>query len=192
VSWPEGFATTYDEWSARMTEDIPFYVDLAREADGPIVELAVGTGRVAIPVAQATGRIVIGIDSSPAMLEKARTHASDAGVELDLREGDMREFAVDERAALIYCPYLHSSTSRYGQIVGGRSSVSPALCCPVGDSRGTSSSSIIALRPDWKGGTRSRSRTRSAMPSVTGASISPSSEAGRAHSGGQRRTNGSA
>ena len=34
-----------------MTADVPFYVDLARVADGPIVELAVGTGRVAIPVA---------------------------------------------------------------------------------------------------------------------------------------------
>jgi hypothetical protein len=35
-----------------MTEDIPFYVGLAREADGPLVELAIGNGRVAIPVAQ--------------------------------------------------------------------------------------------------------------------------------------------
>ena len=38
-----------------MTEDVAFYVSLAREADGPIVELAVGNGRVAVPVAQATG-----------------------------------------------------------------------------------------------------------------------------------------
>ena len=51
-----------------MTDDVPFYVELAREADGPLVELAIGNGRVAIPVAQATGRPVIGIDSSPAML----------------------------------------------------------------------------------------------------------------------------
>ena len=55
-----------------MTEDVAFYVELAREADGPLVELAVGNGRVAIPVAQATGRPVIGIDTSPAMLEQAR------------------------------------------------------------------------------------------------------------------------
>jgi SAM-dependent methyltransferase len=47
---------------------------------------------------------VIGIDSSPAMLAEARTRAADAGVELDLREGDMRELELDERAALIYCP----------------------------------------------------------------------------------------
>jgi len=66
------YAQVYDEWSAPMTDDIPFYVELARAANGPLVELAVGSGRVAIPVAQATGRTVIGIDSSPAMLDQAR------------------------------------------------------------------------------------------------------------------------
>src|ERR671935_812133 len=104
MSWDEGFARRYDEWSAHMTEDVAFYVELAREADGPLVELAIGNGRVAIPVARATGRSVIGIDTSPAMLEQARARAAEAGVELDLREGDMRDFALDEPAALIYCP----------------------------------------------------------------------------------------
>ena len=72
MSWDEAFAERYDDWSAQMTEDVAFYVALAGDADGPLVELAVGNGRVAIPVAQATGRTVIGIDSSPAMLEQAR------------------------------------------------------------------------------------------------------------------------
>lgn len=117
----EGFAAIYDQWSAPMTEDVAFYVDLAREAlaqelaqeGGPIVELAVGTGRVAIPVAAATGQRVIGIDRSPAMLAIARERADAAGVELDLREGDMRDFALDEPAALITCPFrslLHLPT----------------------------------------------------------------------------------
>jgi hypothetical protein len=48
VSWDEGFAHRYDEWAAHMTEDVAFYVGLARQADGPLVELAVGNGRVAI------------------------------------------------------------------------------------------------------------------------------------------------
>src|ERR687892_2484919 len=103
MSWDEAFARRYDEWSAHMTEDVDFYVALAREADGPLVELAVGNGRVAIPVAQATGRTVIGIDSSPAMLEQARERAAESGVELDLQECDMRELALDQPAALIYC-----------------------------------------------------------------------------------------
>lgn len=105
MSWNEAFARRYDEWSADMTEDIAFYVELAREADGPLVELAIGNGRVAVPIAEATGRSVIGIDSSPAMLEQARARAAQAGVDLDLREGDMRDLTLDEQAALIYCPF---------------------------------------------------------------------------------------
>jgi SAM-dependent methyltransferase len=107
------FADIYEEWSAPMTDDVAFYVELAQEADGPIVELAVGTGRVAVPVAQAIGRPVIGLDTSPAMLLKAREAAYAAGVELDLREEDMRKLSLEEPAALIYCPYrslLHLSS----------------------------------------------------------------------------------
>jgi SAM-dependent methyltransferase len=107
------FAEIYDEWAAHMTEDIPFYVGLAREADGPIVELAVGNGRVAIPVAQETGKLLIGTDLSPAMLEQARERASAAGVDLELRTEDMRGFELEEPAALVYCPFrglLHLPT----------------------------------------------------------------------------------
>jgi SAM-dependent methyltransferase len=96
-----------------MTADIGFYVELARNADGPVVELAVGNGRVAVPVARAIGRPVIGIDSSPAMLEQARIRAAEDGVELELLEGDMRDLAIDQPAALIYCPFralLHLPT----------------------------------------------------------------------------------
>jgi SAM-dependent methyltransferase len=113
MSWDEAFASRYDEWSAPMTADVPFYIQLAREADGPLVELGVGNGRVAIPVAQATGRPVIGVDSSPAMLKQARHRAAEAGVELDLRQGDMRDLALDQPAGLIYCPFralLHLPT----------------------------------------------------------------------------------
>ena len=105
VSWDEAFADRYEEWSAEMTADIAFYVALARQADGPLVELAVGNGRVAIPVAQVTGKRVVGIDSSPAMLKQARDRAAAAGVQLDLRRGDMRDFALGDSAGLIYCPF---------------------------------------------------------------------------------------
>ena len=113
MTWDEAFASHYEEWSAPMTADVAFYVELAREANGPLVELAIGNGRVAIPVAQATGQRVIGIDSSPAMLAQARARAANAGVQLDLREGDMRDLALDEPAALVYCPFralLHLPT----------------------------------------------------------------------------------
>src|SRR3954447_19996254 len=104
-SWYDSWADRYAKSSSGgSSADVPFYVGLAREADGLLVELAVGTGRVAIPVAQATGRRVLGIDSSPAMLAQARLRAAEEGVDLDLREGDIRELEIDEPAALIYCP----------------------------------------------------------------------------------------
>jgi SAM-dependent methyltransferase len=113
TSWDEAFSERYEEWAASMTADVPFYVGLARDADGPIVELAVGNGRVAIPVARSTGRRVIGIDASPSMLAQARANAAAEGVELELVEGDMRDLALDAPAALIYCPFralLHLPT----------------------------------------------------------------------------------
>lgn len=96
-----------------MTADIAFYVELALRAEGPLVELAVGNGRIAIPVAKATGQRVIGLDTSARILEQARTRAIENGVELDLRQCDMRDLTLDEPAALIYCPFralLHLPT----------------------------------------------------------------------------------
>ncbi len=113
MSWDEALAVSYDEWAADMTADVAWYVKLAREAEGQLVELAVGTGRVAIQVARATGRTVIGIDTSPAMLEQARARGAQAAVGLDLRHADMRDLALDGPAALIYCPFrglLHLPT----------------------------------------------------------------------------------
>jgi ubiquinone/menaquinone biosynthesis C-methylase UbiE len=113
VSAYDAFAPIYDAWSADMTEDVDFYVELAAEANGPVVELAVGTGRVAIAIAERTGKRIIGVDSSPAMLAVARGRAATAGVDLDLHESDMRDFALEEPAALVICPFrslLHMPT----------------------------------------------------------------------------------
>jgi SAM-dependent methyltransferase len=99
----DAWAPVYDAWAADMTEDVAHYVSLAREADGPIVELMVGSGRVAIEVVRETGKPVLGIDSSPAMLEIARERS--AGLPLELRLGDVRDLELDEPAALIYVPF---------------------------------------------------------------------------------------
>ncbi|HET6875588.1 MAG TPA: class I SAM-dependent methyltransferase, partial [Acidimicrobiales bacterium] len=113
MSWDEAFSERYDEWSADMTADIAFYVGLAAETEGQSVELAVGNGRVAVPVAEATGRAVIGLDTSPAMLDQARNRAARAGVTLDLRPQDMRDLHLERPAGLVYCParaLLHLAT----------------------------------------------------------------------------------
>ena len=113
MSGYDALAPVYDDWSAHMTEDVDFYVSLAAEAEGPVVELAVGNGRVAVPVAHRAGRRVIGIDASLEMLDGARARADAAGVELDLRHGDIRDFALEEPTDLVICPFrslLHLPT----------------------------------------------------------------------------------
>ncbi|MBM3678765.1 MAG: methyltransferase domain-containing protein, partial [Actinobacteria bacterium] len=64
-------ASFYDPWSRTVTEDIEFYVEAARVSGGPVVELAVGTGRIAVPIAKA-GIAVIGVDLSEGMMAVAR------------------------------------------------------------------------------------------------------------------------
>jgi SAM-dependent methyltransferase len=107
----DAIAELYDPWSRSVTEDVPFYVAEARKAGGPIVELGVGTGRIAVPTA-AAGVAVIGVDSSAGMLEICRRQARAAGVEelVDLRLGDLASPPVSERVRLVTCPfraYLH-------------------------------------------------------------------------------------
>ena len=104
-------ARLYDPWSAGVVEDISFYVDEALAAGGTVVELGVGTGRIAIPTAM-VGVNVIGVDSSEGMLAVCGERAREAGVDalLDLRLGDLRRPPVDERVPLVTCPfraYLH-------------------------------------------------------------------------------------
>ena len=97
------FVEDYDVWASHMTEDIDWYVELAEDAAEPIVELAVGSGRVAIEIARRTGKRVIGIDISPKMLEVARERG--AGLPLELHEGDMRAFTVEQPVQLVICPF---------------------------------------------------------------------------------------
>jgi SAM-dependent methyltransferase len=97
-----------------VTEDVPFYLEEARRTGGPVVELGIGTGRIAIPIA-CDGIRVIGVDSSPGMLEVCARRAALAGTELDLRLGDLREPPVDERVPLVIIPFrslLHLRSDR--------------------------------------------------------------------------------
>jgi SAM-dependent methyltransferase len=102
----DAIAELYDPWSRGVTEDVDFYVAEARKAGGPVVELGVGTGRIAVPTAQA-GIHVIGVDSSPRMLGLCGRRAKEAGVAdlLDLREGDLQRPPVDERVPLVTSPF---------------------------------------------------------------------------------------
>ncbi len=112
----DAIARVYDPWSRSVTEDVPFYLEEARRSGGPVVELGVGTGRIAVPIA-CDGIRVIGIDSSPGMLEVCAERAALAGAVVDLRLGDLREPPVDERVPLVIIPFrsllhLHTDDDR--------------------------------------------------------------------------------
>jgi SAM-dependent methyltransferase len=127
----DAIAQLYDPWSRSVVEDVGFYVEEAVAAGGPVVELGVGTGRIAIPTAS-EGIRVIGVDSSAGMLEVCRHHAELAGVAglLDLRLGDLREPPVPERVRLVTCPFrafLHLLTDeeRLGALAAARALLVP-------------------------------------------------------------------
>jgi SAM-dependent methyltransferase len=102
----DAIAELYDPWSRSVVEDVAFYVEEAKRSTTPIVELGVGTGRIAVPIA-AEDIPVIGVDSSPGMLEVCAARAGLAGVtdRLDLRLGDLREPPVEGPVELVICPF---------------------------------------------------------------------------------------
>jgi SAM-dependent methyltransferase len=104
VSAYDRIARLYDPWSASVVEDVDFYVAEALRSGGPVLELGVGTGRIAVPIAQA-GIRVVGVDSSEGMLAVARERAAAAGVAVDLRLGDLRDPPVDEQFSLVLIPF---------------------------------------------------------------------------------------
>jgi SAM-dependent methyltransferase len=88
--------------------DVAFYVDAARQAEGPVLELGCGTGRVLIPTARA-GAPIVGLDGSPRMLEICRARLAAEPPEVQSRaglvSGDMRRFDLGLRFSLITIPF---------------------------------------------------------------------------------------
>ena len=125
----DAIAELYDPWSASVVEDVGFYLEEARRAGGPVVELGVGTGRIAVPIA-ADGIRVIGVDSSRRMLDVCARRAALAGVDLDLRVGDLRDPPVRERVPLVICPFrsllhMHTDADRRDALAAVRRMLRP-------------------------------------------------------------------
>ena len=101
------FARYYDLDVADERDDIDMYLALASASDGPVLELACGTGRVCIPLARA-GHRVTGVDRDPHMLERARgawevltTHETADEVHLELVRGDITSIRLGRRFDLV-------------------------------------------------------------------------------------------
>lgn len=100
-------AAVYDAWTDASdlpwTEDVAFYRRLAQEADGPALEVGVGTGRVYLELRHA-GIDVDGIDLSAGRLARLREKADDEGLGISVRQADVTEFDPDREYGLVYCP----------------------------------------------------------------------------------------
>ncbi|HEX6291007.1 MAG TPA: class I SAM-dependent methyltransferase [Herpetosiphonaceae bacterium] len=108
------FARYYDADMGSFADDLPFYRELARRSDGPILDAMCGTGRVIVPLAQA-GFQSVGLDIAPAMVaavERKLTRRR-LGERLRVVQGDIRSFELAERFGLILVPlnsFMHLET----------------------------------------------------------------------------------
>ncbi len=101
-------AAFYDLYSTGLEGDAAFYVEQAVAAQGPVLELGCGTGRITLPIAEA-GVEIVGVDRSPEMLEIARNKLAKADKtsreRVSLVEADMRDVELGRRFALVIIPY---------------------------------------------------------------------------------------
>lgn len=93
----------YDQAYSNYTEDIAYWTREAKRFGGPVLELACGTGRIAIPVAR-EGFEVTGLDLAESMLEQARANSREEGLDVRWVQSDMRDFSLGTSYQLIICP----------------------------------------------------------------------------------------
>lgn len=112
----DAFAAFYDLEYGHKDNDLDFYLDLAEEIGGPVLEIGVGTGRVALDLA-INGFDVVGIDNSLAMLDTAeqnlKNRSKDIKAIVQFHHADMRDFALAEKFPLVIMPFrafLHNLT----------------------------------------------------------------------------------
>ncbi len=92
----------------RDRQDVAFFVEMARESGGPVLEIGCGTGRVLIPTAR-SGVEIVGLDNSERMLalcgEKLSHEAPEVQSRVKLVRGDMRRFDLGRAFKLITTPF---------------------------------------------------------------------------------------
>src|SRR6266508_225429 len=117
ASYGDQVADVYDEWHGNLPDTRDCVERLAELAGpGPALELAIGTGRVALPLA-AAGVEVHGIDASERMVERLR--AKPGGRDIPVTIGDFAEVAVEGAYHLVYLVYntLFMLLSQDAQVV---------------------------------------------------------------------------
>jgi len=103
----------YDLFFERFDLGLDFYLGLAQEAAGPVLDVACGTGRIMLPCLKA-GVDVEGLDLFPGMLTRLRHKASALGFDPRLHQANMASFRLARRYALIMIPFnafVHNLTT---------------------------------------------------------------------------------
>jgi SAM-dependent methyltransferase len=98
-------AQYYDLVNVNVRADIPFYISLAEQAHGPILEIGCGSGRTLLPLAKA-GFEVVGLDNSQAMLDRAHQQIDSHSLKnVQLLLADMTGFELEARFGLVIIPF---------------------------------------------------------------------------------------
>ena len=102
----------YDLVGDNVPYGLDFYVDLAKQSEGPVLDIACGTGRILLPCLQA-GVDIEGLDLFEPMLKRLRTKATALGLSPQLYQSDMSDFSLPRRYALAMIPFnafIHNMT----------------------------------------------------------------------------------
>ncbi len=130
-------APFYDREHAQFDEDLDMYSNFAELAGGKILELACGSGRVMLPLAQ-QGYMVTGVDTSARMLALAQENIEQAGLttRCTLVQQDMRDLHLNQkfRLAFIALGSFGHMTTRSDQkrtLASLRAHLSPGATCII-------------------------------------------------------------
>ncbi|MHB0935977.1 MAG: class I SAM-dependent methyltransferase [Armatimonadota bacterium] len=96
-------AEKYDQY-VKSTFDLPFFLEEARKAGGPVLELMAGTGRVTLPLLEA-GVPLTAVDSSPEMLTILRRKLAERGLRAEVVQQDVTALNLPQRFPLIILPF---------------------------------------------------------------------------------------
>jgi SAM-dependent methyltransferase len=94
---------SYDALNEFVT-DVPFYLQMIEKFGEPIIELACGTGRITIPIAE-KGFEIVGIDISEGMINEAKEKSTKAKLDIRFIESDIRDFELNRKFSLIVLPF---------------------------------------------------------------------------------------
>src|SRR5882724_3334863 len=141
-------AELYDLDHADYAEDLPLYEQFARRASTQVLDLGVGSGRVARYLAQHDHRVV-GVDASPAMLRRCENAlAADKAPPVRLVEADIRSFVLDEHFELIY-----SALNTFEHLLTSKDQLATLRC--VAQHLAPTGQFVFEIRPltsiDWAG-----------------------------------------